>query len=117
MRSHFFFFAVLIIVVGVATAGFMAKNPDVRIIPLVLGILGFTFGSLLGLFLLGLFTRLAALPLIGVMAVAILTAKRADIHVVTDLLFVPEFLFIVLLLWLITEGAGRVSLDHLKEPS
>jgi Na+/proline symporter len=57
LRQSTVFFAVLIIVVGVATAGFMAKNPDVRIIPLVLGILGFTFGSLLGLFLLGLFTR------------------------------------------------------------
>jgi SSS family transporter len=57
LRQSTVFFAVLIIVVGVATAGFMAKNPEVRIIPLVLGILGFTFGSLLGLFLLGLFTR------------------------------------------------------------
>jgi Na+/proline symporter len=50
-------FAILIIIVGVATARFMAKNPNERIIPLVLGILGFTFGSLLGLFLAGLFTR------------------------------------------------------------
>ena len=50
-------FAVLIILVGVATAWYMAHNPGARIIPLVLGILGFTFGSLLGLFLVGLFTR------------------------------------------------------------
>ncbi|MEA3210022.1 MAG: solute:Na+ symporter, family [Chthoniobacter sp.] len=50
-------FAVLIIVVGVATAWYMAHNPAARIIPLVLGILGFTFGSLLGIFLVGLFTK------------------------------------------------------------
>jgi len=50
-------FSVLIIVVGVITAWYMAHNPSARIIPLVLGILGFTFGSLLGIFLLGLFTK------------------------------------------------------------
>jgi SSS family solute:Na+ symporter len=50
-------FAALIIVVGVATAYYMAHNPSARIIPLVLGILGFTFGSLLGIFLVGLFTK------------------------------------------------------------
>jgi SSS family solute:Na+ symporter len=57
LRQSTVFFAVCIIVVGLVTAGFMAKNPNERIIPLVLGILGFTFGSLLGLFLAGLFTR------------------------------------------------------------
>jgi SSS family transporter len=50
-------FACLIVVVGVATAYYMALHPDAAIIPLVLGILGFTFGSLLGVFLLGIFTK------------------------------------------------------------
>lgn len=50
-------FAVLIIVVGVWTAWFMAHNPKVEILPLVLGILGFTFGSLLGIFLLAVLTK------------------------------------------------------------
>jgi SSS family transporter len=50
-------FAGLIIVVGVWTAWYMAHNPSARIIPLVLGILGFTFGSLLGIFLVGLLTK------------------------------------------------------------
>jgi len=63
------------------------------------------------LVLLGLFTRVAAVPLIGTMVVAILTAKRTDIHGLGDLLFTPEFLFIVLLLWLIIKGAGRLSID------
>ena len=35
----------------------MAHNPTAAIIPLVLGILGFTFGSLLGIFLVAVFTR------------------------------------------------------------
>jgi solute:Na+ symporter, SSS family len=50
-------FACLIVVVGVGTAYYMARKPDAEIIPLVLGILGFTFGSLLGIFLLAIFTR------------------------------------------------------------
>ena len=47
------------------------------------------------------------------MVVAILTAKRGDIHELGDLLFMPEFLFILLLLWLIVRGAGALSVDHL----
>lgn len=50
-------FAVLIIIVGIITAWFMAHNPKVEILPLVLGILGFTFGSLLGVFLVAVLTR------------------------------------------------------------
>lgn len=50
-------FAVLIIGVGVWTAWFMAHNPKVEILPLVLGILGFTFGSLLAVFLLAVLTQ------------------------------------------------------------
>ena len=64
-----------------------------------------------GLVLMGLFTRLAALPLIGTMVVAILTAKRPDIHELSDFLALPEFLFIVLSLWLVIKGAGAFSLD------
>jgi Na+/proline symporter len=50
-------FAVFIIAVGVVTAWYMAHNPTAEIIPLVLGILGFTFGSLLALFLVAVFTK------------------------------------------------------------
>ena len=57
LRGSTVFFALLIIVVGVVTAWFMAHNPQVEILPLVLGILGFTFGSLLGVFLLAVLTR------------------------------------------------------------
>ena len=57
LRGSTVFFAVLIIGVGVWTAWFMAHNPKVEILPLVLGILGFTFGSLLGVFLLAVLTK------------------------------------------------------------
>ena len=42
---------------ALATAYYMAHNPTAAIIPLVLGILGFTFGSLLGIFLVAVLTR------------------------------------------------------------
>jgi Na+/proline symporter len=57
LRWSTVFFAALIIVVGIATAWFMAHNPKVEILPLVLGILGFTFGSLLGVFLVAVLCR------------------------------------------------------------
>lgn len=57
LRCCTVFFAAAIIIVGVITAWFVAHHPEVRIIPLVLGILGYTFGSLLGIFLVGIFTK------------------------------------------------------------
>ena len=50
-------FAGFVIVVGLLTSWAMAYNEKLEIIPLVLGILGFTFGSLLALFLLAIFTK------------------------------------------------------------
>ncbi len=50
-------FALLLISVGLATAWVTAMNPKLRIIPIILGIFGYTYGSLLGIFLVGLFTR------------------------------------------------------------
>lgn len=50
-------FALAIIAVGVVTAWYVTWHPATRIIPLVLGILGYTFGSILGIFLVAMFTR------------------------------------------------------------
>lgn len=66
-----------------------------------------------GLVLLGLATRLASLPLIGTMLVAILTALRGDVHELSDLFGLAEFLYIALLLWLGAYGPGPISLDGL----
>jgi putative oxidoreductase len=63
------------------------------------------------LLLVGLFTRVATLPLIGVMTVALLTALRGQIHAASDLFGLAEYLYIVILLWLGAYGAGPLSLD------
>ena len=50
-------FAVLLALVGTLTAAVVVYSPHARIIPVVLGIFGYTYGSLLGIFLLGLTTK------------------------------------------------------------
>jgi solute:Na+ symporter, SSS family len=50
-------FAILMIVVASTTSYLVIVHPEVRIIPIVLGIFGYTYGSLLGVFLCGMFTR------------------------------------------------------------
>ncbi len=65
------------------------------------------------LLVVGLLTRLAAVPLIPTMVVALLTAKREDIAGVGDLFGSQEWLFIVLLLWLAVAGGGAVSIDRI----
>lgn len=61
---------------------------------------------------LGLFTRLAAVPLATTMVVAILTAKLADIHGIFDLVGADEFTYLVVLIMLVILGPGRASIDH-----
>lgn len=63
--------------------------------------------------MLGLLTRVAVLPLIGVMAVAIGTARRDEIGSPLDLLSFEEFTYIAVFVWLAVAGAGAVSLDGL----
>ena len=65
------------------------------------------------LILLGLFTRFAALPLLGTMVVAILTAKRPEIEGIRSLLAFEEFTYLAGFLWLFVAGAGKASLDAL----
>lgn len=65
------------------------------------------------LLLAGLATRLASLPLIGVMAVAIMTAKKDELTGFSALTGFTEFLYIVLLAWLVVQGAGLLSIDAL----
>jgi putative oxidoreductase len=65
------------------------------------------------LVLVGLATRPAAALLVGVMAVAILTAKLPEIHDVFDLAGTIELAYLAMFAWLVLGGAGRASLDHL----
>jgi len=50
-------FALLMVVVAGAFAYLKVKNPDIGIIPVVLGIAGYILGPMLGVFLLGMFTK------------------------------------------------------------
>jgi putative oxidoreductase len=67
-------------------------------------------GSLL---VVGLFTRLATIPLIVSMIVAILTAKLGDLHGIFDLVGFDEFTYLVVLVMIAIVGPGAFSLDHL----
>jgi putative oxidoreductase len=65
--------------------------------------------------LLGVLTRLAAIPLIITMIVAIATAKfgQGKVEGVTDFLGLEEWTYIVIFFWLAVAGPGAASVDHL----
>jgi putative oxidoreductase len=62
---------------------------------------------------LGLFTRLATLPLIVSMIIAIATARLSDLHGLFDLVGFEEFTYLVVLVMIAILGPGRAALDHL----
>jgi putative oxidoreductase len=66
-------------------------------------------GSLL---VLGLLTRLSTVPLIVSMIVAILTAKRGELHGLFDLVGFDEFTYLCVLVMLAIIGPGRVAVDR-----
>lgn len=65
------------------------------------------------LLVLGLFTRLAAIPLMISMTIAIVTAKRGDLHGLFDLVGFDEFTYWVVLAMIVIIGPGAVSIDRL----
>jgi len=67
------------------------------------------------LLLVGLLSRLAAIPLIVVMTVAVLTAKLENLHGISDLLGFEEWTYIVLAFWTAVAGPGPLSLDRLLQ--
>lgn len=69
------------------------------------------FGGLL--LLLGLFTRVAAVPLVIVMIVAIISAKWDQIDSLETLLGFEEVSYMALFGWLAVAGPGPISLDYL----
>src|SRR5213080_661953 len=80
VRRATIWFSLLMIIVASTTSYCVILRPNLRIIPIVLGIYGYTYGSLLGVFLCGIFTKrrgndfgnLIAM-LIGFIVVAILS--------------------------------------------
>lgn len=70
LRWSTLMFAICIIGVGITTAWYVTWHPETRIIPLVLGVLGYTFGSILGIFLVAMFTKSRGSDLGNVVAMA-----------------------------------------------
>jgi putative oxidoreductase len=64
------------------------------------------------LVLVGLFTRLASIPMIINMAVAVLSVKIKSVAGLDDFVELDEPLYALAFLWLVFRGAGWVSLDH-----
>ena len=71
------------------------------------------FGGLLLLF--GLFTRIAAPPLVITMIVAIISAKLDQIDSLETLLGFEEIAYTALFGWLAVAGPGPISLDWLLQ--
>jgi putative oxidoreductase len=65
------------------------------------------------LLLVGALSRLAAIPLIVSMTIAILTARRGDIHSVADLFALDELIYLALAVVVLVLGAGAISADGL----
>lgn len=64
------------------------------------------------LLVLGLFTRIAAVPLVVVMIVAITSAKWDQIELLEALLGFEEVAYMALFGWLAVAGPGPISLDR-----
>jgi putative oxidoreductase len=69
------------------------------------------FGGIL--ILLGLGTRLVALPMAFTMVIAIITAKRDDLKDFTSLFGFEEWSYLVFFVWLAVAGPGPLSVDGL----
>jgi putative oxidoreductase len=72
------------------------------------------------LLVIGLLSSLCCVVLIIQMIVAIMTVQLGTISKalssldwLDDFLYLPETLYIIILIWLICSGPGRVSVDHL----
>jgi solute:Na+ symporter, SSS family len=79
-------FALVLIIVGLATALVKAHNPQLSIIGIILGSFGYTYGSLLGIFMVALFTKTrgsetgnALAMVMGILAVAYLSNLPNDV--------------------------------------
>ena len=67
------------------------------------------------LILLGLLTRVVAIPMIINMLVAITVVKLKEVHSVLDFVSIDEPLYAIALIWLTLDGAVSVSFDYLLE--
>lgn len=66
-----------------------------------------------GLIMIGLLTRLAAIPLIINMVVAIAVVVIKNVGSFDDFVELDEFVYILIFFWLLMAGPGKVSIDTL----
>jgi Na+/proline symporter len=106
-------FAILMIIVASITSYLVIVHPNVRIIPIALGIFGYTYGSLLGVFLCGIFTKRRGsnrgniiAMIIGFIVVAILSGLPNGIASIfgTQLYTQPSWLPVLVFPWWICFG-------------
>ena len=65
------------------------------------------------LIMFGLLTRIASIPLMINMLVAIVQVKWAKVTSIADFVEMDEALYMFIFFWLLMAGPGRVSIDHL----
>ena len=75
------------------------------------GLVGYSELFCGALLLIGLASRLATIPLLVSMTVALLTAKRGDIHGITGLFGEVEFTYLCMLFVVLVIGPGGASID------
>jgi SSS family transporter len=107
-------FTLVLIFVGLATAFVKAHNPGLSIIGIILGSFGYTYGSLLGVFIVALFTRSRGSDfgnpiamVAGVIAVAVLSNLPNDLSemiIGTDLYQNPTWMPVIEFPWRIMAG-------------
>ncbi len=117
-RGFTILFAVLMVLVASGFAYMKVKNPDIRIIPVVLGIAGYIVGPMLGVFLLGKFTKNRGSDkgnLIAIVVGLLTTGFLGDLHIkVLDPLGIkimhPEWLPQISFTWFALIGSLTVFL-------
>jgi len=131
-------FGALMIIVGTVAAYFVIHNPKLTIIPLALSILGYSYGSILGVFLLAVLTKTRGLDVInfvatilGMFAVLIFGKVKFPFfgHEINFGFFMPEWFPAISWVWHILIGCSVTFLisicfrtpqeviDKLKEKS
>lgn len=68
-----------------------------------------------GMILVGLLTRVVAIPMLANMAVAVAMVKIKEVHTLLDFVSFDEPLYMIVFLWLMIDGPGIISLDYLLE--
>lgn len=93
-----------------------AKVPFPRLTTYFVSAVEFVGGSLLAL---GFLSSLTSVALLVDMLVAILTAKLSAVpkklpplNWLDDFLYLPEVLYVLFFIWLISSGAGKFSVDY-----